>query len=244
MPVDDVFLSRVTHDLRGELATMVAGTHYLLRYEGGVGETGKQMLERVNGAGQRLRKLLDELELSVWIEAPKALADAITPEAGRLQPLVEAALGRLERSIAQRAVTMETELPDDLPELTGDLELLGMAVELVVDFAVARSPKHAVRVVAAAGGGGAPVLHVEDEGGPVDAAALARIFEPFAERELVPKPEPGARRRERLGLGLAIARGILVAHGGGLGAALTPDGGGIALTCALPGPGCRVAPSV
>src|SRR5207237_966600 len=149
----------------------------------------------------------------------RALADALTPEAGRLQPLVEAALERLERSIAQRTVTVETRLPDDLPELTGDLELLGVAIELVIDFAVARSPRRAVHVVATGVGGGAPVLQVDDEGGPVDAAALARIFEPFAERELVPKPEPGARRRERLGLGLAIARGILVAHGGGLSAA-------------------------
>src|SRR5690348_14795172 len=100
MPVDDAFLSRVTHDLRGELATMVAGTHYLLRYEAGIGETGKQMLERVNGAGQRLRRLLDELELSVWIDRPPGAA--LNPEAGRLAPLVEAALGRLERAITQR----------------------------------------------------------------------------------------------------------------------------------------------
>jgi K+-sensing histidine kinase KdpD len=243
MPVDDVFLSRVTHDLRGELATMVAGTHYLIRYEGGVGETGKQMLERVNGAGQRLRKLLDELELSVWIDGPKTLAAAIVPEAGRLGPLVEAALGRLASSIAQRAVTVEARVPDDLPELEGDLELLGVAVELVIDFALARSPRRATHVTAAREGG-ATVLRVADEGGPVEAASLARIFEPFVERELVPKPEPGARRRERLGLGLAIARGILLAHGGGLTAAVDADGRGITLTCALPGAGCRERPSV
>lgn len=234
MAVEDVFLNRVTHDLRGELATMVAGTHYLLRYEAGLGETGRQMLERVNGAGQRLRKLLDELELSVWIEGPGPTAPgfALAPEAGRLEPLVEAALGRLEHLIGQRGVAVETAMPVDLPELVGDLELIGVAIELVLDFAIARSPRRSVRITAALEGA-VLVLRIDDEGGPVEPAALARIFEPFAEKELVPKPEPGARRRERLGLGLAIARGIFVAHGGGLTAALEPDGRGLALTCAL-----------
>jgi len=241
MPVDDVFLNRVTHDLRGELATMVAGIHYLLRYEAGFSETGKQMLDRVNGAGQRLRKLLDELELSVWIDGPTAPAAALTPEPGRLEPLVEAALRRLTATVTLRAVTVETELPADLPELVGDLELIGVAIELVIDFAVARSPRRAVHVTGAREAG-ALVLRVRDEGGPADPATLARLFDPFVERELVPKPEPGARRRERLGLGLAIARGIFAAHGGGVTAALEPDG--IALTCALPCPDCRERPSV
>src|SRR4051812_17857126 len=67
MTVDDTFLSRVGHDLRGELATMVTGVHYVLRYEPSLGEASRQMLTRVQGAGQRLRRLLDELDDAVWI---------------------------------------------------------------------------------------------------------------------------------------------------------------------------------
>jgi two-component system, OmpR family, sensor kinase len=229
MSDDDAFLSRVGHDLRGELATMVAGTHYLIRYEGGVSEAGKQMLERVNGAGNRLRKLLDELEAAAWIAGrppgPLALEPCL------LAPLVKAALSRLERHITQRHVTVNAEFPDDLPEFEGDAELLGTALEHAIDFAVARSPGRCVEV-RAFGPAGVSIL---DEGGPVDAGVLARLFEPFAEKELIPRPEPGARRRERLGLGLAIARGICVAQGGGLTAALAPGGRGIALTCTLVG---------
>ena len=44
MAIDDVFLGRVGHDLRGELATMVAGIHYLMRYEAGVSDTGRRSL--------------------------------------------------------------------------------------------------------------------------------------------------------------------------------------------------------
>jgi signal transduction histidine kinase len=238
MAADDVFLSRVTHDLRGELATMVAGIHYLLRYEAGVGTAGKQMLERVNGAGQRLRRLLDELELAAWIEGAPANAQ-LAAEPGRLDLLVQAALARLERAIVQRGVDVALAVPEEPPEIVVDPEIFGLALEHALDFAIARSPGKTVRVVCEAPEG-VPTLRIADQGGPVDAAALARIFEPFAEKDLVPRPEPGARRRERLGLGLAIARGIVAAQGGSLTAAATDDG--VELTLALTG--CRASPAV
>lgn len=238
MAADDVFLSRVTHDLRGELATMVAGIHYLLRYEAGVGAAGKQMLERVNGAGQRLRRLLDEMELASWIEGAPANAQ-LAAEPGRLDLQVQAALGRLERAIAQRGVTVALDVPDEPPEIVVDPELFGVALEHALDFAIARSPGKTVRVACEAHLG-VPTLRIADQGGAVDPAALARIFEPFAEKDLVPRPEPGARRRERLGLGLAIARGVVAAHGGSLTATGMPDG--VALTLALSG--CRASPAV
>jgi two-component system, OmpR family, sensor kinase len=229
MADEDVILTRAGHDLRGELATMVTGVHYLMRYEAGLSEAGRQMLERVNGASQRLGRLLDELELSAWIEGRPP--GELVLEAFRIGPLVQGALGRLGRSIAQRAVAVRADLPDDLPERTGDAELLGKAIEHALDFAIARSPGHAVEVHVT----GPAALSVIDEGGPVEAATLAHLFDPFVEKDLIPRPEPGARRRERLGLGLAIARGIFVAHGGGLTASLAPGGGGIALACTLLG---------
>ncbi|MFT3766107.1 MAG: HAMP domain-containing sensor histidine kinase [Minicystis sp.] len=240
MADDDVFLSRVTHDLRGELATMVAGIHYLLRYESGIGESGRQMLDRVNGAGQRLRRLLDELELSAWIDGAPANA-VLQLEPCRLDTAVHAAVGRLERSIAQRRATVEIEVPAEVPEIEIDPEIFGAALEHAIDFAVARSVDKTARVTAAIADG-APVLRITDEGGSLDQAALARIFQPFAEKDLVPRPEPGARRRERLGLGLAIARGIAAAHGGTLTAVSTP--GGVEMTLTLRGPGCRPPPAV
>jgi signal transduction histidine kinase len=225
MAEENAFLGRVSHDLRGELATMVAGVHYLLRYESGLSDAGRQMLERVDGAGGRLRRLVDELEQSAWIRARPPL----TLEPCRLRLLVEGALGRIERSIAQRRVTVHADLPGDLPAIEGDAELLGVALEYALDFAVARSPGRAVDVRASGPGG----LTVIDEGGPIDQKALEHLFEPFVEKDVIPRPEPGARRRERLGLGLAIARGILGAHGGDLRAAIAPQGRGIELTCKL-----------
>jgi two-component system, OmpR family, sensor kinase len=229
MPEEDAFLGRVSHDLRGELATMVAGVHYLMRYEAGVSEPGKQMLERINGAGGRLRRLLDELEHAAWIEGRPP--GPLNVEPCRPAHVVAGALERIERSISQRRVTVRSEVPADLPPIEGDADLLGVAMEYVLDFAVARSPGRTVEVRAE----GPASLSVIDEGGLVDEGTLAHLFEPFAEKELIPRPEPGVRRRDRLGLGLSIARGILRAQGGSLGAAMAPGGQGIAFSCTLVG---------
>lgn len=231
--LDDAFLNRVAHDLRGELATMVAGVHYLMRYEAGVSAPGRQMLERVERAGQRLRRLLDELELSGWIGGERGASPV--QERVSLGGLVQAAVLRLGPSITQRGVQVNLALSEDLPEIEVDPDLLGAVVELVIDFAVARAPGASVDVGAAAEGGGV-ALTVRDHGGPLDAALLARAFEPFFEKELLPKPEPGGRRRERLGLGLAIAHGVARAHQGSLEAA--PHDDGLALTLRIAAPGC------
>src|SRR4051812_8397615 len=74
MRVDESFFGRVGHDFRGELATMLAGVHFLLRYESGFSPTARQMLERVNAAGQRLKRLLDESGAVAWaLEGPRHL---------------------------------------------------------------------------------------------------------------------------------------------------------------------------
>lgn len=238
--LDDAFLNRVTHDLRGELATMVAGVHYMMRYEGGVSAPGRQMLERVERAGQRLRRLLDELELGGWIGGERT-ADAAAIEPCRVEILVHAALGRLEWLFTQRAAHADLSLPSDLPEIEADPELSGIAIELIIDFAVSRSPGGSVEITASSEGGFI-TLGVRDHGGAIDPAALARIFEPFFERDLVPRPEPGGRRRERLGLGLSIAHGVARAHGGSLQAAV--EGDGIALTLRLRTSGCPAVAAV
>ena len=231
--VDEVFLSHVGHDLRGELATMVAGVHYLLRYEPELGPSARQMLDRVNGAGQRLKRLLDELDNAAWITGGNARSlvyEAVAPAV-----VVQAALVRLTSLALAREVTIDARLPADLPEIEADAELLGTAFEYVIDFALARSPRRAIHLGAEIVGG-VPVLEIRDEGGPIEAAELDRLLEPFIEKDVVPRAEPGQRRRGRLGLGLAIAQGILQAHGGGLRVALAASGDGVVFHCTLARP--------
>jgi two-component system, OmpR family, sensor kinase len=231
--IDDVFLSRVGHDLRGELATMVAGVHYLIRYEGGTSATAKQMLERVDGAGQRMRRLLDEFDNAAWITGGDP--SQLIRSRQNLADVVAAVLDRLAPQLVLREVSVDNRLPPSMPTFETDGELLGIALEYVIDFAVARSVGKRV-LLSRSGSVDAPGsgVRVEDQGGPLaDASLAARVFEPFVEKDLVPKlVTGGSKRRERLGLGLAIARGILTALGGSI--AVEPGDSGLVFVCAMP----------
>lgn len=221
---DEMFLGRVGHDLRGELNTIVTGTHYLLRYESNLGQVARQMLDRINNAGQRMRRLLDEFDDAVWIEEGKPSDLKLEP--CQIDLLIKSALDRLTPAIQRHEVAVDLQLPPDMPSFEADPRLAGLALEYVLDFALARSRKKALHVTATLRDGQA-ALSISDEGGAISEEARDRIFDPFALQELLPRPEPGQRLRERLGLGLAIARGILAAHGVSIAVEDASDGQGI-----------------
>ena len=102
--LDDDFFGRVGHDLRGELATMLAGVQYLLRYDKRIEPQHRDMLERVRGAGDRLTRLLDEFDRAIWLhQDPRrqfALADCDPVT------LVQDLAARLDQAAAARSVRL------------------------------------------------------------------------------------------------------------------------------------------
>ncbi|HSN97452.1 MAG TPA: HAMP domain-containing sensor histidine kinase [Candidatus Nanopelagicales bacterium] len=250
--LDDDFFARVGHDLRGELATMLAGVDFLLRYDKRIEPPHREMLERVRGAGERLRRLLDELNNAVWLRAdperPLMIADC-DPVV-----LVQEVTTSLFDAAALRGARLlvDSELREGELILSADAEQLRVALEYVAGLSILRSRGGAVRLRLCWGEDGRPTVTIADEAGPVSPEVLERLFEPFQERSALPLevagPDgvpPPPRRRERLGLGLAIARGILEAHSGGLTAATARDNDSIGLrfTCTLGSATVRSAPS-
>ncbi|MEJ7733641.1 MAG: HAMP domain-containing sensor histidine kinase [Polyangiaceae bacterium] len=231
MSYDDAFFGKVGHDLRGELATVLAGVHYLLSYETSLAGTGREMLERVNGAGHRLKRLLGEFDNAIWLE-PSATRE-LYPESYRLDGLCAAALERVAHSALARDVTLEVDVATGL-ERSGSVDALGVALEYVLELAILRSRGGTVRVHGAEEAGRLR-LRVRDAGAALAAEKLARLFEPFVEKETLPTGDPGSRRRERLGLGLAIASGVLRAHGGEIRGENASEPEGLLLTLTLDG---------
>ena len=237
--LDDTFLAHVGHDLRGELATILAGAHFLGRYEKGVTPTGADMIERVQGAGLRLKRLLDELDDAAWLVAPRPLPGSPC----RVHDVLEGAGQRVARGAEPGGVEIVGPT-GEAGEVLGDPDVLAAALGYVLDFAAARSWQQPVTVSARAQGS-STILAVSDGGGEGAPDRMARLLEPFVLREVMPAVEPSQRRRERLGLGLAIARAMLEASGGALGAGAA-EGGGVTLACTLrraePSPAPEVQP--
>jgi signal transduction histidine kinase len=240
MGMKEVFFRRVEHDLRGELATMMAGLHYVLRYEKGVEGAAREMLERVQGAGERLRRLLDEFGDAACIDGIDS--NELVLEPYDLDAMLREIIERLSASAAARGVTVSFVPPTDGGTFVGDGDLLRSALEYLVDFAIARARDQTVTVSWEAVNR-CPVVTVVDQGGAVSDEQLAHLFEPFAEQEVVSKPLPGTRKRERLGLGLAIARSVVAAHRGSITVGHGIGRTGLLLRCVLSEPADRLKQS-
>ncbi len=141
------------------------------------------------------------------------------------RPLAPAALvRRAATQVAARPQRLRLDLPADLPLVRGAEEQLVDALANVIDNALQASPPgRPVRVAARVGEPGRFVeLAVTDEGPGVALADRQRIF------------EPGFTRKERgSGVGLAVTRRVVLAHGGRIELASAP-GGPTTLRIALP----------
>jgi two-component system sensor histidine kinase BaeS len=189
-------ITNLAHDLRTPLGAMRGELEGMMD---GLIPASKDALLSLHEETGRLRRMLDGVE-----ELARAQASALTlsKEPVRLRPLLAHVIERFERSTRGKEVSLDLACADDL-SVSADPDKLSQVVLNVVDNAVkAVESGGSVRVVAR----GSPEhveIAVEDDGVGIDAADLPFIFERFY------------RRSERgLGVGLAITKELVEAHGG------------------------------
>jgi two-component system sensor kinase FixL len=132
--------------------------------------------------------------------------------------LVTEVVGLVSSDAVRRGAVIELELADDLPPVTGDrVQLQQVVLNLLVNALEAMAtvdPPRTVAVTTAPGEARRVVLSVRDRGVGVEASRVATIFEAFV-----------STKPEGLGMGLAISRSIVVAHGGRIWATCNADRG-------------------
>jgi two-component system sensor histidine kinase KdpD len=122
-----------------------------------------------------------------------------------LRQVVDAAITSLGAVLTKFPVAIE--IPSDLPPVTGDLKLLERVMRGVIGNVVKHTPAGTHVTVSAKVVGQEIEVSVEDDGPGVPKGREEAIFESFA------RGEPQSTRRGA-GLGLAISRAIVEAHGG------------------------------
>jgi signal transduction histidine kinase len=120
----------------------------------------------------------------------------------------------------ERDVELELEITEDVERILGDrVHLQQVLLNLLMNAidAVGRKPagRRSVRV-ATSQANGAVRLAVADTGAGISASQMAKIFEPFYTTK---------REGSGMGMGLAIARSIVEAHGGVMAAENNASGG-------------------
>ena len=230
--------TRLLHDVSHELRSPLA------RLQAAIGLAHQQpdkmaaSMRRIERESERMDKLIGELLTLSRLEADAGRAEQ--RPAGAAHPHSEhiciadlvhdiVADARYEAGARQVAIDVAGDGASLEAIVTGQPELLARAVENVVRNAVKHSPDGgAVQVEIALQDEGRQLrIGVLDRGPGVPRADLSRIFEPFFRASNTEHSTDGH------GLGLAIARHVIGAHGGRIAASLR-NGGGLCVDMLLP----------
>jgi signal transduction histidine kinase len=204
-------LVSVSHELRTPLARL--GVTLGLAAEADA-EKARGYLEQAGADIEELTRLVEDTLAA-------ARLDAGGPAAVRLEPvdpaeLADAAAGRFRRAHPQRTLTLDVGAA--LPALRGDRALLVRVLDNLLDNA--RKYSDAEVVLAARSEADGVAFEVRDRGIGIDAADLPRLFTPFFRTDRSRSRDTGG-----VGLGLALAKRIVTAHGGTIEIASRPDQG-------------------
>jgi K+-sensing histidine kinase KdpD len=209
-------LDAVTHDLRTPLTSIKASVTTLLHDQNST-ESGDEGMQLDTEGRQEMLEVIDEESdrLDHFIEG---LMDLARIEAGELQlrrqlvslsEIINTALKRAEPRI--RGHQIQLAIDQDLPSIKVDERALVEVIYVLVDNAAKySSPDLPIRITASNGPGRALRLMVEDQGSGIPAELHQRVFDKFFRATSDSDPV----RPAGTGMGLAIAHGIVEAHGG------------------------------
>ena len=220
-------LGAIGHDLRTPLAAIHGAASSLL-LPGEVPEaTRRDLLGMIQEESERLAHLLGNLLDLTRLESG---AIQVQKEWQPLEEVVGAALGRMEHRLG--ALPVRVDLPEDLPLAPFDAALMEQVLLNLLANAQRHAPGQDVDLRAWAEPGWLN-LEVADRGPGIPGAFQERVFDKFFR---LPGSGEGG-----VGLGLAICRAILQAHGGTI-QAEDRAGGGTVFHLALPLDGAPPSP--
>jgi two-component system sensor histidine kinase KdpD len=148
----------------------------------------------------------------------------INKEEQPLEEVVGAAMARFEDQFGTRKVT--TNLPPHLPMVPIDATLMQQVFINLIENALKYSPPTGSLHVAALKGEDSILVEVSDRGPGIPAGEEKKIFDPFS-RATAASGEHADQRNGGAGLGLAICRAIVEAHGGAIWVENRPRGGAV-----------------
>ena len=208
-------LSSVSHDLRTPLASITGAASTLLESQIPLeAAASRELLEMIQEESDRLGRLVSNLLQMTRLESG---ALQLRQEHYPLEEIVGAALGRLAKLLGNRPVT--TQCPADLPLVNVDGTLIEQVLNNLVENAVKYTPADRPIEITASASADTVTVDVADRGPGLSPDATERVFEKFYRGGR--GAAPGA------GLGLAICRGFVEAHGGRIWAENRPGGGAV-----------------
>jgi len=209
----DDMVAVVAHDLRNPLQTIVMGAG-ALQAASADADKRERMVAIIRKTAVGMGRLLDDL---LDVSRMDAGTFAVAKRPLQVESIVSAALELFEARAAENAVRLETRVEPELGEFPADHDRLVQVLSNLVGNAMKFTPRGGHIEVACAAAGDAIEFRVSDTGPGIAPEHQERLFEKFWRAD--PASHAGA------GLGLAISRGIVQAHGGTIRVESTPGRG-------------------
>ncbi|HEY2743384.1 MAG TPA: chemotaxis protein CheB [Polyangia bacterium] len=222
------FMAMLSHELRNPLSALLHASTIL---KSPADESvGKRALDAIERQCKHMARLLDDL-----LDVSRMRQDGIElrREVLDLRATLDAAMERTRPLATQAGVQLEVELPGMPVRVFGDPDRLQQIEVNLLANAIKYTPRgKRVRLTLAATDRHAE-LRVRDEGIGIPRDMLQRIFEPFV-RAVDDDDADGTLHNGGMGLGLAIVRSFVGAHGGEVVAASDGPGRGSEFVVRLP----------
>ena len=193
----------VSHDLRNPVAAVKMLGRSLLRDSGEVRSPARENLELICQAADQMDALIrDLLDLS-RLDAGR-LSVAPTPEDP--STLLTESLQTLKPLVSEKGITLDIQIESGLPKVMADRERIQQTLSNLVGNAIKFSPKGSNIAVIARKDAEGVQISVMDRGTGIAPDQLPLVFDRYW--------QSSRTDRQGAGLGLAIAKGIVEAHGG------------------------------
>ncbi len=196
-------VANVSHELKTPIAALRAHLENLLD---GVEKPDPETLQVMLSQSERLGRLVEQL-----LDLSRLESGDVPLERGpvELAPLVDQVLSEIDVARSGRRVAVASSLPADLPPVLADRERIHQVLFNLLDNAVRFTPPGGRVEVRASRHDGSCEVSVQDTGVGIAPEHLPRLFERFY------RVDPARSQKEGgTGIGLAIARSVVEAHGG------------------------------
>jgi signal transduction histidine kinase/ActR/RegA family two-component response regulator len=222
------FLALVGHELRNPLAAITNAAD-VLHLLGNLDETGEEMRTIINRQIVFMSRLVNDL-----LDTARVAHGKLELRKSRLDlaELLRRTVTDARSAMQSGGIRFELELPAEPVWVSGDATRLAQVVSNLVDNAAKFSPRNGhvwIKLRTAPGNPQQAAISIIDKGVGMEPEMLQSVFEPFVQGVAA-----GDRDRRGLGLGLALARGLVGLHGGQIVAQSDGPGQGTTMTVALP----------
>jgi len=217
-------LSSISHDLRTPLASIKASASSLLQEDvQWSDEERRSFALAIEHEADRLNRLVANL-----LDMSRIEGGALKPEKEwyPIDELIHDVLGHMQPILLNRVV--QTHIPDDLPPVQLDYLEIEQVLTNLIENAVHYTPSDSSIEVSVHVEGDQMVISLADSGPGIPPGDLERVFDKFY-RVSGQTPE----RPTGSGLGLAVSKGLVEAHGGHIWAE-NRKGGGAVFSFTLP----------